>query len=194
MDELGLSNSLYTGTQSPGYHDITPSYINQTRKACYCIMFTLEVIVLSYLICHLKCKIRFIYAQLTMMMISSIMMLIVHFVPGLNYAIKNSGFYLIQISRLFDLLYSWNYVFYILRVSLLMPTYLNFKQLHLYKHQRSIYLRLYWTNGVAYFLNFLDIIITTFIDSEDTIWLSFLPLIIQGLILTFATLQIYKEI
>ena len=92
------------------------------------------------------------------------------------------------------MLYSWTYVFYILRVSLLMPTYLNFKQLHLYKHQRSIDLKLYWTNGVVLFLILLDIITTTFIDSKDTIWLSFLPLVIQSIVLALATIQIHKEI
>ena len=52
MVEIGSTNALYFGAQGPGYHDITPSYITKIRKASYCIMMTLEVFVLGYIICH----------------------------------------------------------------------------------------------------------------------------------------------
>ena len=52
MVELDISNLLYFGGQGPGYHEITPSYITKTRKVSYCIMMTLEIVVLAYIICH----------------------------------------------------------------------------------------------------------------------------------------------
>ena len=52
MVEIDSTNSLYFGAQGPGYQDMTPSYITKTRKASYCIMMTLEVFVLGYIICH----------------------------------------------------------------------------------------------------------------------------------------------
>ena len=75
-----------------------------------------------------------------------------------------------------------------------MPVYLNFKQLHLYKHQRKIYLQLYWTNGVALFIILLDISITTFLDGYDFVWLTFLPLLVQVVVLSFAMIQIQREL
>ena len=71
---------------------------------------------------------------MAMIMGSTSVMLVVLFVPQLSYAIDNPGFYIVQLSRLLDLLVGWTYIYYILRVSLLVPTYLNFKRLRLYRH------------------------------------------------------------
>ena len=75
--------------------------------------------------------------------------LIVLFKPGLTYDLDNPGFYLIQGSRLLDLLTTWIYVYYLLRVALLMPTYLNFGKLHLYNNQKWIDRVLNLTNAVV---------------------------------------------
>ena len=134
MDVTSLTTLMTSGKNPPEFSDITPSYVNKTRQVSYCIQMTLELVVLFYLICSQKCRIKVVYALMAMMMISSSIMLVVLFVPGLNLDMDNIGFYLVQTSRLFDLLSTWTYVYYLLRVSLLMPTYLNFKKLHLYKH------------------------------------------------------------
>ena len=131
---MDIFYSLLSGTYTPGNHERAPEYLIKARKGSYCVMFILEITVLIYLLAHKKCKIKFVYTLIAMMMISTSVMLTVLFVPGLSYALDNPGFYLLQLSRLLDLLASWTYVFYVLRVSLLMPTYLNFKRLHLYKN------------------------------------------------------------
>ena len=116
--------------------------------------------------------------------------LILLFTPGLTYDLDNPGFYLIQVSRLFDSLSTWIYVYFLLRVSLLMPVYLNFGKLHLYSHQRMIDCKLYWTNGIAIVLILNDLICTTLIKSWGTIWMSFIPLVMEAVVLIFSLRRI----
>ena len=191
---MDVYDSLLSGTHTPGNHEVAPAYVIKARKGSYCIQAILEVTVLVYLIAHRKCKIKFVYAQMAMIMGSTSVMLVVLFVPQLSYAIDNPGFYIVQLSRLLDLLVGWTYIYYILRVSLLVPTYLNFKRLRLYRHQRRIAILLYWTNGVALVFIFADIITTSLVSSYNTVWLSFLPFLIQGAVLILAMKYIRREI
>ena len=150
---------------------------------------------LAYLLrCHQKDRYPFIFLQLALMVCSAIIALIVLFKPGLTYDLDNPGFYLIQASRLLDLLSTWIYVYFLLRVALLMPTYLNFGKLHLYSNQRWIACVLHWANSVAILLMVSDVLCTTFIVSYATVWLSLLPLLMEGFVLIFALRRIRAEI
>ena len=73
----------------------------------------------------------------------------------------NPGFYLVQAQRLFDSITTWIYVYNILRVSLLMPTYLKFGKRHLYSHQRAINIKLCWINAAAVLLIIVDLVVTS---------------------------------
>ena len=75
-----------------------------------------------------------------------------------------------------------------------MPTYLNFGKLHLYNDQKIIDCKLYWTNAVAIVLIFNDIICTTFSKSYGTVWLTLLPLVMEGIVLIFSLQRIRNEI
>ena len=53
MDITIATTLMFSGTPSPDQSDITtPSYIDKSRKAGYCIQMTLELVVLFYLMCH----------------------------------------------------------------------------------------------------------------------------------------------
>ena len=95
MDQPSSTDLMVSGTQTPETHDITPSYVEKSRKVIYCILTTLELIVLFNLMCHQKCKIKFIYMELAMMLLSSSAMLIVLFFPGLSYALNIPEFYIL---------------------------------------------------------------------------------------------------
>ena len=95
MDHLSSNDLLVSGTQTPEPHDITPSYVENSRKVIYCILTTLELIVLFNLMCNQKCKIKFIYMEIAMMLLSSFAMLIVLFFPGFSYAFNIPEFYIL---------------------------------------------------------------------------------------------------
>ena len=128
------------------------------------------------------------------MALEAILALIVLFKHDLSYEIDNPGFYIMQASRLLDLLTTWIYVYYLLKVGLLMPTYLNFSKLHLYNNQREIACVLNWTNIFTILLIFNDIACTTFIEAYNTIWVGLLPLFMEGAVLVFALRRIREEI
>ena len=128
------------------------------------------------------------------MILEAVLALIVLFKEGLSFELDNPGFYIMQASRLLDLLTTWIYVYYLLKVGLLMPTYLNFGKLHLYNNQIEISCLLHWTNIVAILLILNDIVCTTFIEAYNTIWLGLLPLFMEGAVLVFALRRIREEI
>ena len=172
-----------------------PSYLVTIDRISYSTILTLDLIVLAYLLrCHQKDRYPFIFLQLALMVCSAVFALIVLFKPGLTYDLDNPGFYLVQASRLLDLLSTWIYVYFLLRVALLMPTYLNFGKLHLYSNQRAIDCILHWTNAAAVLLILNDILCTTFIKSYATVWLSLLPLVMEGFVLIFSLRRIRAEI
>ena len=95
MDQPSPTTDLmFSGTQTPETHDITPSYVEKSRKVIYCILTIFELIVLFNLMFHQKCKIKFIYMELAMMLLSSSTMLIVLFFPGFSYALDIPKFYI----------------------------------------------------------------------------------------------------
>ena len=53
MDITMATTLMFSGTPSPESSDITtPSYVDKSRKAGYCIQLTLELVVFLYLMCH----------------------------------------------------------------------------------------------------------------------------------------------
>ena len=85
-------------------------------------------------------------------------------------------------------------MFFILKVALLVPVYLNFSKLHLYNNQRAINCTLHWTNAIAVALLINSIIVTTYIRSYMVEWLELLPVLMQGIVLIVSLKRIRAEI
>ena len=173
----------------------TPWYVVMFDKVCVIINFSFALIVTMYLMrCSQKDHYMFIYLQLGCMLCGCVSALIVLFHEGYTFDFKNPGFYLVQGQRLFDSVTTWIYVYNILRVSLLMPTYLKFGRLHLYAHQRVIDCKLYWTNAAAVALIILDLVVTSLFQQWKFVWLAFAPIFLEGLVLVYALMLIENEI
>ena len=82
----------------------------------------------------------------------------------------------------------------ILRVALLIPTYLKFDRLHLFSHQRIIDCKLYWTSAVATTLIIFDLVMTSAVQQYKLVWLAFAPILLESLVIIKALKLIEAEI
>ena len=99
------------------------------------ITLALYAIVFFYLVSTTQKKhfIGFIFVQMILTFFAELIETVVLLRDDLSYELENEGFYYGQLQNLLNLFSTWIYVYHILRVGLLMPVYLNFSQLNLYK-------------------------------------------------------------